>query len=211
MTALIPDPVLDSMPDSVPISTPDSEFKPTPSARVPTRLELFRNFALVGLTGFGGVLPWARRMIVDREHWLTDREFAELLPLAQLLPGPNVANIATILGRRYRGVTGSAVAVFGLYIFPTIITILLGYAYQRWSDSPIMHRLLNGLMPAAAGLMIATALKLVVSLPRDIQSLVLVCITFAAVGLLSLPLLAVLAVLAPLATWLAWRKPAVRS
>lgn len=178
---------------------------------VPTCLELFRNFAVVGLTGFGGVLPWARRMIVERRGWLTDLEFAELLPLAQLLPGPNVANIATMLGRRYRGASGSAAAVFGLYLFPTIITILLGYAYRRWSDAPIMHRLLSGLMPAAAGLMIATALKLVVSLPRSTQSWLLVCATFAAVGLLALPLLAVLAVLGPLATWLAWRKPAARN
>jgi len=190
-------------------SKPAADTASVPDA--PTCFELFHNFAIVGLTGFGGVLPWARRMIVERRGWLSDLEFAELLPLAQLLPGPNVANIATLLGRRYRGAAGSAAAVFGLYLFPTIITILLGYAYQRWSDSPIMHRLLSGLMPAAAGLMIATVLKLVVSLPRNVQSLVFVCMTFAAVGLLTLPLLAVLAVLGPLATWLAWRTPAVRS
>ena len=198
MTALSSKPASDTLADAA------------SSPKVPTRFELFHNFALVGLTGFGGVLPWARRMIVERRGWLNDLEFAELLPLAQLLPGPNVANIATILGRRYRGASGSAAAVFGLYLFPTIITILLGYAYQRWSDSPIMHRLLSGLMPAAAGLMIATALKLVVSLPRNVQSLVLVGVTFAAVGLLTLPLLAVLAVLGPLGAWLAWRAPVVR-
>lgn len=190
-------------------SKPAADTASVPDA--PTCFELFHNFAIVGLTGFGGVLPWARRMIVERRAWLSDLEFAELLPLAQLLPGPNVANIATILGRRYRGATGSAAAVFGLYLFPTIITILLGYAYRRWSDSPITDHLLSGLMPAAAGLMIATALKLVVSLPRNTQSLVLVCVTFAAVGVLALPLLWVLAVLGPLATWLAWRTPADRS
>jgi chromate transporter len=181
------------------------------SAEVPTRSDLFLNFALVGLTGFGGVLPWARRMIVERRGWLTDREFAELLPLAQLLPGPNVSNLATMLGRRYRGASGAAAAVFGLYLCPTIIVIVLGYVYRRWSDAPVMHRLLDGLMPVAAGLMIATALKLVVGLPRSVQSLLLVLATFVAVGVLALPLLGVLAVAAPLATWLAWRAPAARN
>jgi len=82
-------------------SKPAADTASVPDA--PTCFELFHNFAIVGLTGFGGVLPWARRMIVERRGWLSDLEFAELLPLAQLLPGPNVANIATLLGRRYRG------------------------------------------------------------------------------------------------------------
>jgi chromate transporter len=160
---------------------------------------------VIGLTGFGGVLPWARRMLVERRRWLTDREFAELLPLAQLLPGPNVSNIATILGRQYRGAIGAAVAVSGLYLAPTIITIGLGYAYARWGQAPVTAHLLAGLMPVATGLVISTVLKLITSLPRDLRNAALVVATFVAIGILKLPLLFVLAVLGPFGTWLMLR------
>ena len=147
---------------------------------MPTSFALFKAFFFIGLTGFGGVLPWARRMLVERLGWLTNREFAELLPLAQLLPGPNVANIATVLGRQYRGAKGAAIAVFGLYLAPTIITIGIGYAYARWGHAAITAHLFAGLMPAATGLVIATVLKLVTSLPRSVASIVLVAATFIA-------------------------------
>jgi chromate transporter len=176
-----------------------------PCVSRPNLNDLFSAFFLIGLTGFGGVLPWARRMLVERHRWLTDREFAELLPLAQLLPGPNVSNIATILGRQYCGAIGAVVAVGGLYLAPTIITIGLGYAYARWGHAPVTAHLLAGLMPVATGLVISTVLKLITSLPRDLRNAALVAATFIAIGVLKLPLLLVLAVLGPLGTWLMWR------
>ena len=177
-----------------------SEANASGAPPVPTSFALFKAFFLIGLTGFGGVLPWARRMLVERLGWLTNREFAELLPLAQLLPGPNVANIATVLGRQYRGAKGAAIAVFGLYLAPTIITIGVGYAYARWGHAAITAHLFAGLMPAATGLVIATVLKLVTSLPRGAASVVLVTATFIAIAIMKLPLLLVLAVLGPLGT-----------
>ena len=171
----------------------------------PTLGEVFGAFFMIGLTGFGGVLPWARRMLVERRGWLTDREFAEVLPLAQLLPGPNVSNIATIIGRKYHGALGAVTGVCGLYLAPTIITVGVGYAYASWGSAAVTTHLLAGLMPVATGLVIATVLKLLVSLPRDLRNLVLVVTMFVAVGLLKLPLLPVLAVLGPFGSWLMWR------
>jgi chromate transporter len=183
-----------------PAATASSEANTCGMPPTPTSFALFKAFFFIGLTGFGGVLPWARRMLVERLGWLTNREFAELLPLAQLLPGPNVANIATVLGRQYRGAKGAAIAVFGLYLAPTIITIGLGYAYARWGHAPVTAHLFSGLMPAATGLVIATVLKLVASLPRGAASIVLVAATFIAIAIMKLPLLIVLAVLGPLGT-----------
>jgi chromate transporter len=138
--------------------------------------------------------------------WLTSREFTELLPLAQLLPGPNVANIATVLGRQYRGPKGAASAVFGLYLAPTVITIGIGYAYARWGHAPLTAHLFAGLMPAATGLVVATVLKLVASLPRNAMNLALVAATSFAVAIAKIPLLVVLAVLGPLATMAVLRR-----
>lgn len=176
----------------------------------PTLRELFTAFMLIGLTGFGGVLPWTRRMIVERRRWMTASEFAEFLPLAQLLPGPNVANIATILGQRYRGPLGSSVAVIGLYFFPSIVTIALGLAYARWSGSPVTTRLLAGLMPAATGLVVATSLKLFGSLPKTLRTAVFALIPAIAVGILKWPLLVVLIITGPLAVWAARREQGQR-
>jgi chromate transporter len=145
-------------------------------------------------------------MVVERRRWLDAREFAELLPLAQLLPGPNVANIATILGRRYRGAPGSAAAVVGLYLFPAIVTIGLGFAYARWSDSSVAARLLSGLMPAATGLVVATSVKLIASLPRTWNTCLFVALPAATVGLLHWPLLPVVAMTGPIAVWRAFRQ-----
>jgi chromate transporter len=160
---------------------------------------------MIGLTGFGGVLPWARRMLVERRGWLSDREFAELMPLAQLLPGPNVSNIATILGRQFHGAMGATIAVGGLYLAPTIVTIALGYAYARWGHADVTTHLFAGLMPVATGLVIAAVLKLIVSLPRDARNLALVLATFVAIGVLKLPLLLVIAVLGTVGAWLMYR------
>lgn len=143
-------------------------------------------------------------MVVDQRRWLTDREFAELLPLAQLLPGPNVANIATVLGRRFRGPRGAASAVAGLYFCPTIVIILIGFAYAQWGQTQPVQHLLSGLMPAATGLVIATAIRLLAGLERHWSTLTFAAATFVGSFVFGLPLLLVLGVLGPCAVLVAY-------
>lgn len=172
----------------------------------PTRSELFRTFALIGLTGFGNALPLACTTIVDKRNWMTNREFAELLALAQLLPGPNVANIATILGRRYHRFSGAAIAVFGLYLGPTVIIISIGYAYALLGNSIVIRNLLSGLVPVATGLIIGLALKLLESLPRNTHTAVVFLVTVVGITVLKLPLLALISLIALSCTWIALRR-----
>ncbi len=71
-------------------------------ARAPARistLQLFLGFLKIGLSGFGGVMPFARRMLVEEQRWLTEVEFLDVLSLSQFLPGPNVVNVSIIVGR----------------------------------------------------------------------------------------------------------------
>lgn len=158
---------------------------------------LFRNFALVGLCGFGGVLAWARHRMVDRCGWLTDREFTDLLALGQLLPGPNIANVAVIYGRRRRGAAGALCALVGLYAGPTVVTVTLGLLYARWSGSALVQQVFGAVVPVAAGLTLGTALRLGAALPRTWHSLAVVASTFAAMALLAWPLWVVLLLIAP--------------
>ena len=92
-------------------------------ANVPSCRKLFTEFARMGLSGFGGVLPFARAGIVDRNRWLSNTEFAELLSLGQVLPGPNVVNLSVMLGYRYHGVRGAAAAMGGLVLTPAVLLL----------------------------------------------------------------------------------------
>ena len=87
---------------------------------------LFVTFLKVSLFGFGGPIVWARRFIVEQQHWLTDQDFADLLSLCQFLPGPNVASITVCLGSRLRGPAGALTALAGFILIPWSIGFALG-------------------------------------------------------------------------------------
>ena len=74
----------------------------------PSVVDLFAGFFIVGVYGFGGVLPWARRMIVEQRKWLTPVEFTDMLGLCSFLPGGNIMNVTIALGARFRGIPGAA-------------------------------------------------------------------------------------------------------
>src|SRR5438477_8322909 len=92
-----------------------------PDDRVPGRigpLALFLAFTEIAVSGFGGTLPWSYRTLVETRRWLTDREFMEMLALGQLLPGPNICNVAVMVGWRFAGYGGAAAALAGLVLMP---------------------------------------------------------------------------------------------
>src|SRR5437764_14688104 len=99
------------------------------------RATLFAAFLKIGLLGFGGVLPWARRVLVDERRWLSDREFAELIGMCQVLPGPNVVNLSVILGARWQGPIGSVVAMTGILFVPVVVVLVLATFYASVAHS----------------------------------------------------------------------------
>ncbi|BCZ57584.1 hypothetical protein SL267_22010 [Serratia marcescens] len=70
-------------------------------------------FLWLGLIGFGGVLPMARSMLVERRRWLNAEQFTELLGLCQFLPGGNVINLSVAVGMEFRGLRGALCALLG--------------------------------------------------------------------------------------------------
>ena len=176
--------------------------RPPPGVRA-----LFTGFFSVGITGFGGVLPWARRMVVEQRHWLEPAEFTDLLALCQFLPGPNVINLSVALGARFRGVPGALSAFAGLMAAPMTIIILLGLIYERYATVPMVRHMFAGLAAAASGLVLATALKIAAPLRHDLRAVAIAALTFAAVALLHAPLVPAMAVLAPASILLAALKP----
>ncbi|MEN3029495.1 chromate transporter [Chromobacterium amazonense] len=170
----------------------------------PRRRDLFAGFFSVGVTGFGGVLPQAHSMLVLRRRWLSESDFAEQLGLCQVLPGPNIVNMAVSVGARFHGAMGAMAAVSGLLLAPLVIVLLLASLYGRYRQLPLVEQVMHGLASAAAGLLLAMALRLLPRLERRGWSALVVIVTFAAIALFRLPLLWVLLATIPLALGLAW-------
>lgn len=181
---------------------------PAPDARNIGPLEIFLAFSQLALSGFGGVLPWAHRTLVEQKGWLTQREFVETLALGQLLPGPNIGNMAVMIGYRFAGYAGAAAAIAGLVGGPFAIMIALGLAYRSYGTLPLVQHALAGMSAAAAGLVLATGLKMTGSLKRHWRPWLFTALALAGVGALRWPLLAVVGALAPFAIAAAWRDEA---
>jgi chromate transporter len=167
--------------------------------------ELFTGFLWLGLTGFGGVLPLARHMLVEKRRWLTAEEFTDLLGLCQFLPGGNIINLSVAVGLRFRGIPGALAAILGLIAAPTAVVIGLGVLYDRYADDPHIRHLFNGLAAAAAGLLVALSIKMASPLRTRPVAIAFASLCFVAIAILRVPLLPTMLTLAPLSILVAWR------
>jgi chromate transporter len=177
-------------------ASPASDPAQEPSARAdpPGLFALFVAFAKMSLAGFGGVLAWARRSIVDQHRWMTAEEFNETFALCHILPGPNIVNLSFVFGSRFGGFAGGCAAFAGLIGPPTVIATVLAALYSRFGDLDALRRALAGVACAAVGLLIAVVLRMMWPLikKRDAMGMLILVAVFIAIGVLQLPLQAVL-------------------
>jgi chromate transporter len=173
-----------------------------------TRTELFLAFLSMGLSGFGGVLPWARRSLVERRAWLTPADFNELLGIGQILPGPNIINLAIFFGIRCHGVLGGVLALAGLILMPLVIVFGLILIYDAFGELQVVRDAFRGISPAAAGLVVAMAIQIArVGLDRP-RTAIIAGLVFAAMAVFQVPLAWVIFTAVPLSilwTWAAGR------
>lgn len=156
------------------------------------------------------MLAVAQRELVERKRWLTREEFLELLSVGQVLPGPNVVNLSMMIGDRFFGLRGAMSALAGMLAMPLVIVLLLASLYARYESHPAVQGALRGMGAVAAGLVLATALKLLPTLRSNAlgvtTSLALAAVAVAAVTVGHWPLLWVVGGLGSLAVGLAWRR-----
>jgi chromate transporter len=184
-------------PDSPPAAVTAPEILTSPP---PGLVALFVAFAKMSLAGFGGVLVFARRGIVDQHRWMTADEFNETFALCHFLPGPNIVNLSVVFGSRFRGVLGSLAAFAGLVGPPVVIVTILAALYARFGEIDALRRILAGVSCAAVGLLLSVVFRMMMPLirKRDIVGLAVLAAVFIAIGLVRLPLPAVLLVAIPL-------------
>ena len=158
---------------------------------------LFVGSLKVSLLGFGGGLVWARRIVVDQQRWLDDQQFAEILTLCQFMPGPNIVGITLCVGSRLRGPLGAVSAVAGFILLPWTVGLSIGGLLLQYAHLPVLQNTLGGISAAAAGLMMATGMRLLLPHRNRRTALLFAALAFTGMVFVKLPLLVVLLGLAP--------------
>ena len=190
---------LESPPADIPApELPEPTNRPAKSAP-PGVITLFLAFAKMSLAGFGGVLAFARRGIVEQHRWMTADEFNETFALCHFLPGPNTVNLSVVFGSRFAGVVGAIAAFAGLVGPPMLLVMVLAVLYAHFGHLEVLRRILAGISCGAVGLLVSVVVKMLMPLikRRDIVGLIMMIAVFVAIGLARLPLQAVLLIAVP--------------
>ncbi len=161
---------------------------------------LFTAFLVVSTCGVGGGggIVWARRIAVENRRWISDADFADIVSLCQFMPGPNIVGIAVCVGARLRGGVGTIAALAGFLVIPWAVGLSLGLLYLQFAHLTVLRNVLGGIAATAAGLLIATGLRLLVPYRRRPAALGFAALAFVLIIFGRLPLLIVLFSLVPL-------------
>jgi chromate transporter len=171
-----------------------------------TPLELFISFSKIGMSGFGGVLPWARRTLVERDKILSSEEFNAMLGICQIVPGPNIVNLGVCVGSKFAGVPGAFAAVLGLLLGPVALLLIIAILYEHYSYMPIIQGMLKGVSAIGVGLIASTGFKMLRSEFKYPPMLSVVMLVFLTATYFKLGLGWVVLISSPLAILLAWKR-----
>ncbi|MGN1473476.1 MAG: chromate transporter [Eubacteriales bacterium] len=159
-------------------------------------LELFWSFFQIGLFSIGGgyaAMPLIQRQVVDIHPWLTMTQFADIMTIAEMTPGPIAINSASFVGIQVAGIPGAIIATVGC-IFPScVIVMTLASVYYRFRGLTMIQGVLAGLRPAVVAMIASAGLSLVIlsffgqrSLPADLSGINYISVFIFTAGLLIL-------------------------
>jgi chromate transporter len=118
---------------------------------------IFVVFLTIGATSFGGgVVAYLRNSLVNKNKWMDDASFLELMAISNTLPGLNATNMSILAGNRLRGGPGSIAALLGMCLPGFVFMTLAGLLYGMQGDRPLVTAALRGVAAAAVGLVAAT-------------------------------------------------------
>jgi chromate transporter len=170
-----------------------AEAAASPAAR-PSLLSIALAFAAISSTSFGGGQKASIRRQVTSRGWMDGEVFMDGLELAQVLPGPNILNLAIYCGQKVRGLPGAVAAFLGASIPPFAIILIAGALYFKFASNPFVHGALRGCAVGALGLTIGNALELSWDERGDWLRVLLLVVTALVVAFFRMPLLLVLVV-----------------
>ena len=128
-------------------------------------LQLLWSFFQIGLFSIGGgyaAMPLIQHQVVDLHPWLTMTQFADIMAIAEMTPGPIAINSATFVGIQVAGIPGALIATFGCVLPSCAIVMLLGYVYYRYKGLSMVQGVLSGLRPAVIAMIASAGLSLLI-------------------------------------------------
>ena len=155
-------------------------------------LELFWSFFQIGLFSIGGgyaAMPLIQNQVVDIHSWLTMTQFADIMTIAEMTPGPIAINSAKFVGIQVAGLPGALIATIGC-VFPScVIVVTLAYIYYRFRSLNMVQGVLSGLRPAVIAMIASAGISLLImafygqrTLPKDLASLDVIAVIIFAIG-----------------------------
>src|SRR6516164_362452 len=166
---------------------------------------IFLEFLTIGTTSFGSVVPYLRGSLVSKQHWLSDKEFVEILSMSQSLPGLNATNMAILVGQKLNGALGAIVAVLGMCLPSSLLMFVVGIFYRIHGDHAWATGALKGVAAASIGLVLSTVVQLSKRSLEDRLDYVFVILTVVAVDRLHQSVLTTLVVIGLMAVL--WHRP----
>ena len=136
-------------------------------------IKLFITFLKVGLFTIGSgysMLVLAQRYVVENYHWLTIKEFTDVVSMAEVTPGPIMINLATFVGSRVAGLKGAVFATLGLIVIPFLCIYLISINYDKFKDYVVIQKIMKVIRPMAIGFITVAILKLLRTSITDLKS-----------------------------------------
>ncbi len=159
-------------------------------------LELFWSFVQIGLFSIGGgyaAMPLIQDQVVDLHPWLTMAQFADIMVIAEMTPGPIAINAATFVGIQVAGLPGAVLATLGCILPSCLIVMTLAYLYYRFRGLRMVQGVLAGLRPAVIAMIASAGISLLImavygqrSLPADPATIDRTALAIFAVGFIIL-------------------------
>ena len=159
-------------------------------------LELLWSFFQIGLFSIGGgyaAMPLIQNQVVDIHPWLTMTQFADIITIAEMTPGPIAINSATFVGIQVAGLPGAIVATAGC-VFPSCVIVMsLAYIYYRFRGLNMVQGILAGLRPAVIAMIASAGISLLIMavygqrvLPEDLMSFDVIAVMIFLIGIIAL-------------------------
>ena len=126
-------------------------------------LQLFWSFFQIGLLSFGGgyaAMPLILEQVVTRNQWLTMDEFADIVTIAEMTPGPIAVNSATFVGTRLAGIPGAVLCTMGCILPSFFICLILAHFYYKYRGFSGVQTVLSALRPAVVALIASAGLSI---------------------------------------------------
>lgn len=159
-------------------------------------LELLWSFFQIGLFSIGGgyaAMPLIQHQVVDLHHWLTMTQFADIMTIAEMTPGPIAVNSATFVGTQIAGISGAVIATIGCVLPSFIIVTTLAYIYYRFRNFTMVQGVLAGLRPAVVAMIASAGISLIIlsfygqqTLPADFSNVNYISVLIFGMGLVIL-------------------------